>query len=287
MKFDFIKHRKIWYIISLLIILPGIFSLLTQGLNKGIDFEGGTIMVLKFDKPVKVENVRDVLADLGLERGAQVQSAGANEVFIRTNALAEEERNNLKAALTEKVGKVEITKEEKVGPKVGRELTINALLALTAAAALMVVYITWRFEFKSGLATVIALLHDVFIALSVFSIFQLEVDSAFIAAILTIIGYSINNTIVVFDRIRENNQSKKQNESLEEVVNKSTWQSMSRSINTSLTVLFVTLSLYFLGGATLKNFVLAITIGVSVGLYSSLLIASSLWIDLKKREKTV
>ena len=285
MKFDFMKRRMIWYAISLLVILPGIFSLVTQGLNLGIDFKGGTIMELKFDKPVEVEKVRDVLADFGWENGAQVQSAGENDVFIRINPLSEQERDKLVTALTDKVGKVEIAREDKVGPKVGRELAINALLSLLAAAAMMVVYITWRFEFKSGVATVIALLHDVLITLSLFSIFQLEVDSAFIAAILTIIGYSINNTIVVFDRIREN-QDKKKNESLSEVVNKSIWQSVTRSINTSLTVLFVTLALYFLGGATLKNFVLAITIGVTFGLYSSLLIASPLWVDMKNREKT-
>lgn len=286
MSLNLVKLRKIWYLISLAIIIPGVISLLMQGLNLGIDFKGGTIMDLKFTNVVKVEDVRQVLADFGWDKGAQVQKAGENTVLMRIKPISEDERNSFKAALEEKIGSVEIVKEDKVGPTIGRELAIKALMAVAIASVFMVIYITFRFELKSGLAAIIALLHDVFVILGIYSIFQIEVDSAFVAAVLTVVGYSINNTIVVFDRIRENNNAKKKSKlSHEEIVSKSIWQSLTRSINTTLAVLFVLLSLYFLGGATLKNFVLAIIIGVSVGLYTSLLVAASLWIDLTKKER--
>ena len=149
----------------------------------------------------------------------------------------------------------------------------------------MVIYITFRFEFKQGIAAILALLHDTLLVIGIFSLFRIEVDSAFIAAILTIIGYSINDTIVIFDRIRENLRMRKKGQSLEDLVNLSIWQTLARSINTVLTVMFVLLALYFLGGATVKTFVLAMIIGVASGAYSSIFNASPIWVDLRLMDK--
>jgi preprotein translocase subunit SecF len=266
MNFELMKRRKLWYAISLLFIIPGIISLFLQGLNLGIDFRGGAIMELQFD----------------LDSGSEVQMAGEQNVFMRIQHLSQTERDKLVKAFEKEIGPVKVVKEDNVGPKIGRELAINALLSLLAASVMMIIYITWRFEFRSGLATVAALLHDVLITVGMFSIFQLDVDSAFVAAILTIIGYSINNTIVVFDRVRENQNKKREFTDLGQLLDTSIKQSVTRSVNTTLTVWFVTLAIYFLGGATLQNFMLAIIIGITAGLYSSLLIASSLWFDFKK-----
>lgn len=284
MPFHFIKLRKIWYIISILIIIPGIISLFSQGLNLGIDFSGGSLLDLKFKQPTTIEQVRQVLGEYGLE-GATIQQSGETDFIIRTRELAEDDSAKLVQSLDSKLGGVIVERSERVGPVIGKELVRNALLALAAASVLMVIYITWRFEFKQGLAAVIALLHDSLLVVGVFSIFQLEVDSAFVAAILTIIGYSINDTIIIFDRIRENLLNKKKGEILEDVINRSLWQTMARSINTVLTVVFVLVALFLLGGTTIQNMVLALLIGVISGAYSSVCNASPIWFDLKKMER--
>ncbi|MCL6634298.1 MAG: protein translocase subunit SecF [Peptococcaceae bacterium] len=284
MPFHFIKLRKIWYTISILVIIPGIISLFVQGLNLGIDFSGGSLLDLKFNQPAGVEQVREVLGGFGLE-GASIQRSGETDFIIRTRELSEEENAKVVQALNERLGGVTVQRSERVGPVIGRELIMKALGALAVASVLMVIYITWRFEFKQGIAAIIALLHDALVVLGVFSIFRLEVDSAFVAAILTIIGYSINDTIVIFDRIRENMLNRKKGEALEDVINASLWQTLARSINTVLTVIFVLVALLILGGATIHNLVLALLIGVSSGAYSSICNASPIWFDLKRMER--
>lgn len=284
MPFHFIKLRKIWYTISILVIIPGIISLFSQGLNLGIDFSGGSLLDLKFNQPTAVEQVRGVLGDFGLE-GASIQRSGETDFIIRTRELTEEENAQVVQALDGKLGGVTVQRSERVGPVIGRELIVKALGALGVASILIVIYIAWRFEFKQGIAAVIALLHDTLIVLGVFSIFQLEVDSAFVAAILTIIGYSINDTIVIFDRIRENMLNKKKGEALEDIINASLWQTMARSINTVLTVVIILVSLLLLGGATIQNMVLALLIGVCSGAYSSICNASPLWYDFRRMER--
>lgn len=282
--FHFVKHRKIFYILSLLIILPGIISLAMQGMNWGIDFSSGSIMEVRFAGEVHVDQVRNVVAQQGFEAGRIQQSEG-NDFIIRTTKLTQQDSAKIMEAFNSSIGNATLLRNEFVDPIISTELFWNALWALLIASALMVVYITFRFEFKQGIAAVAALLHDVLIVVGVFSIFQIEVDSAFIAAILTIIGYSINDTIVIFDRIRENLNMKKKDQSLEDLVNLSIWQTLARSINTVLTVMFVLLALYFLGGATVKNFVLAILIGVGSGCYSSIFNASAIWVDLRLLDK--
>jgi len=284
MPFHYVKLRKFWYLISLLLIIPGLISLCSQGLNLGIDFTGGNLLELRFNQAISVEQVREMLGNFGLE-GASIQRSEETDFLIRTRELNEEENSRIVQALEDKYGEVTVLRSERVGPVMGRELIFKALGALAAASVLMIIYIAWRFEFKQGLAAVIALLHDVFIVLGAFSVFRFEVDSAFVAAILTIIGYSINDTIVIFDRIRENLLNKKKGEILEDTINVSLWQTLARSINTVLTVVMILVALLLLGGATIQNMVLALLIGVVSGAYSSIFIASPLWFDMKRLEK--
>lgn len=286
--FHIIHKRRLWYIISALIILPGLVSLLIQGLNLGIDFVGGNIVEVKFDKETSTAQVREVIKEQGLN-DKYIQKSTGGVFIIRTEVLTEEENEKLLKALDEELGSMTLLRNDKVGPKIGAELTRKALLALGIASVLMVVYITWRFEFKQGIAAIAAIMHDVLVTLGLLSILQIEIDSAFVAAVLTVVGYSINDTIVIFDRIRENMDLKK-GMKLADVINFSLWQTMARSINTTGTVLFVLVPLYFFGGTTIKNFVLALIIGVTSGAYSSIFTASPLWYDLvdeRRRKKAV
>jgi len=282
--FHFVKHRKIFYVLSLLLILPGIVSLAVRGMNWGIDFSSGSIMEVRFAGQVQVEQVRNVVDQQGFGSG-HIQQSGDSDFLIRTSKLTQEDSAKIMEAFNSSIGSATLLRNEYVDPIISTELFWNAFWALLVASALMVVYITFRFELRQGIAAIVALLHDVLIVIGLFSIFQIEVDSAFIAAILTIIGYSINDTIVIFDRIRENLNMKKKGQSLEDLVNLSIWQTLARSINTVLTVMFVLLALYFLGGATVKNFVLAMIIGVGIGCYSSIFNASAIWVDLRLMEK--
>ncbi|MDD4237969.1 MAG: protein translocase subunit SecF [Desulfotomaculaceae bacterium] len=284
MPFHFIKLRKIWYVISLLIILPGLISLFSQGLNKGIDFSGGSLLDVKFNQATSVEQIRDVLQGFDLA-GASIQSSSETGFIIKTRELSEEENKSVVTALDSKLGGVTLQRSERVGPVIGQELINKAIYALLAAAVMMIIYITWRFEFKQGIAAILALLHDSLVVLGIFSIFQIEIDSAFIAAILTIIGYSINDTIIIFDRIRENLLNKKKGVALEDVINTSLWQTMARSINTVLMVEIILVALLLLGGTTIQGMVLALLVGITVGAYSSVCVASPLWFELKKSER--
>ncbi|MDH7479176.1 MAG: protein translocase subunit SecF [Syntrophomonadaceae bacterium] len=276
---DFIGRRKIWYLISLLIVIPGLISLALQGLNLGIDFSGGNLMQLKFNNPaVEIVQVRQALGEFGLEKAPVIQTTADGEFLIRTEELTEERSEQLLNTLQQQLGGLEVLRNEKVGAVFGSELRRNALLALGIAALLMLVYITFRFEFRFGLAAVIALLHDALVVVGVFSLLRLEVDVSFVAAILTILGYSINDTIVIFDRIRENRKNYPKMD-LVEMVNRSITQTLTRSINTVLTVVFCLVALLAFGGSTTRIFVLAMLIGVVSGCYSSICNASPLWVD--------
>lgn len=283
MKFDIIGHSKWWFALSGIIILIGLFSIVTRGFNFGIDFAGGTILDLRFEQAVSVSTVRDSLKGQGLENST-IQLAGevsgekAQNVFIRTHALEDDQRRAVMADLQKNVGAFEVLRVEKVGAVIGEELTKQALLAIFVSWILMIAYITFRFEYRFAVAGVLALIHDLLIVIGVFSVFQLEIDSAFVAALLTIVGYSINDTIVIFDRIRENMKSHRRSESILEMVDRSIWQTMTRSIYTVLTVLFATAALFIFGGDTTKNFSLAMLIGFTAGAYSSIFIASPIWV---------
>ncbi|TLM99591.1 protein translocase subunit SecF [bacterium] len=285
---NIIGRRKIWFALSLLTIVLGIISMIyrtaTVGtpLNLGIDFTGGNLISIDFKKPVSVQELRAVLKDYGLENSV-IQRTGTNEVLIRTRVLDDREQAQVVKSFGEKIGPYNKDKLrlDKVGPVMGKELTRNALLALVIASVLITIYITFRFEFLFGIAAIIALLHDAFVTVGIFSIFWWEIDSSFVAAILTIIGYSINDTIVIFDRIRENLHKRKKDQDLETLVNDSVLQVMTRSINTVLMVVVVLLALLFFGGATVRNFTLALLIGTISGAYSSIFNASPLWVEFR------
>lgn len=283
MPFHFIKLRRIWYIFSAVLVIPGLIFLFSQGLHLGIDFTGGNLMDLRFSQATSVEQVRGVLSGSGLG-DSHIQQSGDTDFIIRTGELSEEQSANLVQALETNFGEFTILRNERVGPTIGRELLNKALGALVVASVLMIIYISWRFEFKQGLAAVLGLIHNVLVVLGFFSIFQLEVDSAFVAAILTIIGYSINDTIVIFDRIRENMLNKKKGDLLENVINASLWQTLARSINTVLTVVMILVAMLLFGGTTIHNMVLALLIGIVCGAYTSICIASPLWYEMKKLE---
>lgn len=276
---DIISKRKIWYGFSLLLLVASILSLFVQGLNFGIDFTGGSLIQVDFEEKVTLNDVRSELSKYGLEKSSIQESAGG--VFtIRTVELEQDKQEEVLKGLEEKIGKFQLLRTEKVGPVIGGELRSKALLALLVAAVLQILYISWRFEFKMAISAIGALLHDSLITTGFFSILQLEVDSAYVAAILTIIGYSINDTIVVFDRIRENLKGRRK-ETLAELINTGIKSTLTRSINTVLTTIFVLIALLVLGGETTKNFSLALLVGISIGAYSSIFVASTLWYDIR------
>ncbi len=288
--YKIVEKRKIWFAISAVIILIGFVSMLTRGFNLGIDFTGGTLLELKFPKEITVEQVRDVLKGHGLENSiiqlanSAGQAATNDTALIRTQVLDEKLQKTVTDDFTAKMGNYEVLRIEKVGAVIGGELTRNALLAILVSWVLIIFYITWRFEFRFAISGIIALVQDVLVVMTVFSLFQIEIDSNFVAALLTIIGFSINDTIVIFDRIRENLRSFRRSDGIENMVNQSICQTMSRSIYTVLTVLFVTVSLYVFGGDTTRNFSLALLIGFSFGSFTSIFCCGSFWVELQKRK---
>ena len=261
-----------------------------RGFNFGIDFTGGTIIDLRFEQPVTLTDVRSSLAQYGLD-GSTIQLAGAESgiessenVMIRTVDLEENQRKEVMASLTKDVGTYTVLREEKVGATIGGELITNAVLALVISWALIILYVAYRFEWRFGVSAVLALIHDIIIVLAVFSFTQRQIDSSFIAALLTIVGYSINDTIVIFDRIRENLKLHfRRGGDVNELVNRSIYQTLTRSLYTVFTVLFTTFALYWFGGETTKDFAFALLVGFASGCYSSIFIASQLWIELRNR----
>ena len=289
-KFDIAGHRRIWFLLSLVLIIPGFICMGVRGFNFGIDFTGGTIIDLRFEQPVTLSDVRSSLAKYALD-GSTIQLAGAESgiessenVMIRTVDLEENQRKEVMASLTQDVGPYTVLREEKVGATIGGELITNAVLALVISWALIILYVAYRFEWRFGVSAVLALIHDIVIVLAVFSFTQRQIDSSFIAALLTIVGYSINDTIVIFDRIRENLKLHfRRGGDVNELVNTSVYQTLTRSLYTVFTVLFTTFALYWFGGETTKDFAFALLVGFASGCYSSIFIASQLWIELRNR----
>lgn len=288
-RFDIIGKRKIWYAISSLLIIASLFFMVTRGFNMGIDFTGGTIMDLRFEKTVNINDVRAVLNEYNLSNstiqlsGESSSSTESENVMIRTVDLEEQERKEVMAGLTDKLGAYQVLREEKVGATMGTELIMNAIYATIISWLLIIAYVSYRFEFKFGISAVLGLAHNVIIVLGAFALTQRQIDSSFVAALLTIIGYSINDTIVIFDRIRENLKLHfRKNGDIVELVNTSIYQTMTRSIYTVSTVLFATFALYFFGGDTTKDFAFALLIGFFCGAYTSIFIASPLWVTFRR-----
>ena len=288
-KLDIAGRSKIWFAISTVVIVAGIICMCVRGFNFGIDFTGGTIIDLKFARPVAIAEVRSSLAKFGMEgatiqlSGAQSDVTAAEDVMIRAADMEEEQRKDVMAALKSDVGDYTVMREEKVGATIGGELITNAVLALVVSWALIIAYVAYRFEWRFGVAAVLALIHDILIVLAVFSFTGRQIDSSFIAALLTIVGYSINDTIVIFDRIRENLKLHfRRGGDVVKLVNTSIFQTLTRSLYTVFTVMFTTFALYFFGGETTKDFAFALLVGFGCGCYSSIFIASPLWIVFRK-----
>lgn len=273
---DYVGKRMLWFIISLVIIIPGVVSIMINGLNFGIDFAGGTLIQIQVEEATDVDTVRDAVNESGVE-DAMIQISDNNSFIIKTKIIEKDQHALLLDSIQAKVGNYEIVRNEEVGPTIGAELRKNGLISLFLALALMVVYITIRFEFSFAMAAILALCHDVIITVGIFSILQFEVNSEFIAAVLTVVGYSVNATIVIFDRIRENMNLLKK-ESIVNIVNTSIKQTLARSINTTITVLFVVVALLVFGGGTIKNFNIVLFTGVVSGFYSSVFLASNFWL---------
>jgi preprotein translocase SecF subunit len=280
------ERFKLWICISLVIIVAGFGMIAVNGFNLGIDFTGGTMMQINLHKAeVPVSDVQDLIAEFDLE--AEIVHAGQTkeEVIIKTGkSLSNEDRvqifNKFVEAYDLDVDN-DLREANQFGPSVGKELQSKAMTSILIASVGMLIYITFRFEIIYGVTAIIALVHDVLVLLSVYALFGIPVNSSFIAAVLTIVGYSINDTIVVFDRVRENVKIMKR-ASFEEIANTSLKQTITRSINTSLTTLLVIGSLYFLGVESIKEFALPLLAGVITGTYSSIFIASPLWAAIKR-----
>ena len=292
MHIEIVKNSKRWVALSLVFIVISLGSLLTKGLNYGIDFSGGNLFQLKFEKPVTLKEINTALDKIGKDihqfggNGRKVQISEGNEVLIRIQEITEKEKNKFYDEI-KKVGKYEIVKEDKVGASVGKELKMSAVYSLAIGTVMIVAYITMRFEFMFAVAGILALLHDIIIAIGGISLLGYEIDTAFIAAVLTILGYSINDTIVVFDRIRETLR-KKSDLTFGEILNKSVNQVMVRSLNTSITTLLAVVAILIFGGESLRTFITTLLIGIMAGTYSSIFIATPLIYLLEKdRDKKV
>lgn len=281
---DFVGKRKWYFLVSGIIILIGVIFLLSAGLQRGIEFTGGTMVTVSFEQAVTQEELREELAVLGHDDAIIQWSDDAQAFVIRTTELSEEDVVVMQNALTEAFGTLTIVEVYAISGSIASEIEGNAAIAVIVAAIGILLYITWAFRrlmrpFRYGVCAIVALLHDVIIVLGIFSvlgvIFDMEIDAMFIVGVLTIIGYSVNDTIVVFDRIRENSL-KSPGTPLATTVNNSIMETLGRSLNTVITTLFVILALLLLGGATIHNFALVLLIGVISGTYSSIFIASQL-----------
>ena len=280
--FKVIEKTKIWFSISLAIILVGIVLMATRGLNFGIDFKGGTKVVIDFGESFDKVEVDEVVKEYSAD--AITKTIETTQYEIKSTDLDETKTSELFNALKEKYSLEDsaLVSQSQIGPSVGKELARNALISVAVACVGMLIYIAIRFEFNFGLAAIIALLHDSLITLSVYAIFNIPVNSSFIAAMLTILGYSINDTIVIFDRIRENRHSMRRSTSAE-IANVSINKTLSRSINTSLTTL-VMIGAVTIFVPTVREFSFPLLIGIAGGAYSSIFIASPIWVLLQNRK---
>lgn len=283
--------RKIFFTISIVLIVISIASLCFRGLNFGIDFTGGTTIQFDLDKTKYSSDVeaklRDIVKETTKKNDITVQKTGENGVSIKTAELTNEESGKLIEAVKKEYNleQKHVLANDKVSGSVSGRLITDSLKAIALAVVLMLLYITWRFDFRSGTSAVLALVHDVIIMLGFYSIFQFTVSTSFIAAVLTIVGYSINATIIVFDRVREKSRIASRNVKPDEIVDEAVTNSYYRAINSSITTLLTIGALYVMGVDSIREFALPIIIGILAGTYSSLFIAAPFWAWWKNAEK--
>lgn len=289
---DFVGKRFWYFLISALVLAPGIISLIIPPhLRTGIEFTSGSTMTLKFEQPVGQSELRSSLGELG-HSDVILQRTAEGNFILRTREITSEAKESLLAKLGGKFGKSTTLDFYSVSPIVAAETVSRSAIALAVASIGILIYISWAFRkvqrpFRYGVCAIIAMVHDIFVVLGSFSLlgrlFNLEIDAMFIAGMLTVVGYSVHDTIVVFDRIRENSRLGISKD-FGEVVNFSIQQTLGRSLNTSMTTLFVIVALFLFGGPTIKNFILVLLIGIVTGTYSSICNAASLLVVWDRKE---
>ena len=291
--FDFIGHRRTWFIVSLLVLVVALASLFLRGLNLGIDFTGGITYNLQFQKPVSAAQVRAVL-DREHIGSSVIQLVGTESgqvsrtVLLETPALSETARYNLQSALGSQVGKYQITGLNKVTGTFSSELVKAGILAVLIASLAIVLYMMIRFDIRFALTGIAAIFYDAIVTIGLVALIHFQISQNIVPAVLIIIGYSLNDRIIIFDRIRENMRMRKRGESLKDLTNRSLNQTLARSIITALVVILAMLALLIFGGSTTQDLSAAILIGVVFGAYSSILFASPLWyvwVDAGERAK--
>lgn len=286
----FMKYRMVAFAFSILLSAACIFTIVTQGFNWGLDFTGGTVIETQFSQPADLGKVREVLVENGYPSALVQTSGGLKDVMIRLPASAGDTTlgNKVMDLIHQQLDTgATIQSIEFVGPNVGKELTEGAIYATLATLAMLLLYVGFRFEWRLAVGGILALFHDVLVTVGIFSLLQIEIDLTFVAAILSVVGYSLNDSIVVFDRVREN-FPKVRRKGSSEVIDISLSQTLSRTLMTSITTLFVVLALYLLGGPTLHSFSLALLIGIGFGTYSSIYIAIGVALQLGlKREHMI
>lgn len=283
--FNIIEKRKILFTIPCIIILAGIICFFVfGGLNTDIDFTGGTAMEIELGEEFNEDAIRDAINPVEGVTVSSVQSSGAQKAIVKTTDIPQDKFEAVQQAVKTAFPESEIISRDSVSATMGKEMWLNAAKAIILAVILMLVYIGFRFDLWSGLAAICALVHDVLIVISVYAIFQLPINSTFIAALLTVLGYSINATIVVFDRIRENSRLIRK-QSFDSIVNTSVWQTLGRSINTTVTTLITLVCLYILGVTSIKDFMLPLIISVICGCYSSVFLSGQFWSIFKGAKK--
>jgi preprotein translocase subunit SecF len=274
---NFVGRLKYAVIFSIIVTAISLVSLAWKGLNYGIDFAGGTLVQIKFHKTIPTDDIRKILVKIGIDDGV-IQPFGTDEIVIRTAKTSSQMKglaSSIDESLNSAYGKdaFQVQRVESVGPKVGKDLTRKAILAIIFSWVGMLIYIAFRFELPHAVGGIVGVIHDVVVVLGIFSIFNIEFTLTIVAALLTIIGYSIHDTIVLFDRVRENVR-KETKKDLSTIVNDSINQTLSRTILTSLTVVIVVAALYIFGGSVIHDFAFALLVGVIFGTYSSVFIAA-------------
>jgi preprotein translocase subunit SecF len=289
---DFMKMRRTWYMVSAAVILAGMVSLFIKGVDYGIDFLGGTELIVQFNQPVQISDVRSAMDRVGLGR-AEIKTFGSpRDILVRTVEQAEGNviGDKIQGALKEHFpsNPYTVLKEDKIGPKIGAELRTNAMYAIIASLIAIWLYVGFRFKFTYGVGAVVALFHDVLVTLGMISIFDgvfnLEISQNMIAAFLTLVGLSVNDTVVIFDRIREN-QKIFRSMPLTDLINKSLNETLSRTIITSGTIFIVLIVLLVFGGEVIRGFSFALTIGIITGTYSSIYMASAVVLEWALRTR--